>query len=53
MATPVLIIGRSGTGKSTTIAVVRNVIRIAIAGADGLMMCATSHRINSSRQLRM
>lgn len=24
-----------------------------IAGADGLMMCATSHKINSSRQLRM
>lgn len=36
-----------------TIAVVRNVIRIAIAGADGLMMCATSHKINSSWQLRM
>lgn len=36
-----------------TIAVVRNVIRIAIAGVDGLMMCATSHKINSSRQLRM
>lgn len=36
-----------------TIAVVWNVTRIAIAGADGLMMCATSHKINSSRQLRM
>ena len=36
-----------------TIAVVWNVTRIAIAGADGLMMRATSHRINSNRQLRM
>lgn len=36
-----------------TIAVVRNVIRIAIAGADGLMICATSHKINNSKQLRM
>lgn len=30
-----------------------SVTRIAIAGADGLMMRATSHRINSNRQLRM